>query len=603
MRALGWAPTRSLDEALDDTFGWYRDNRWWWEPLKARAGAAAVRILITGAGGQLGTDLVRLAARPSAHHDVVAADRARLDVGDRDAVLAAVTEPPARPDRPRRGLDRGRRVRGGPGPGLAGQRPGAAATWPRRPRPSGAHLVSVSTDYVFDGTAPRALHEWDRPNPQSVYGRSKLGGEQEVLAGRARARPWCGRPGCAARTAPTWSRPCCAWRLEGGPLRFVDDQRGCPTFTGDLAGMILAARGRPSPGALPRDQPGADHLVRVRPGRGRRGRARSRHGGAHRHRRRCTRPGRRPGRPTPCSTTPPCGSAGCPCSPTTTSRWSGPSRCSPADLRRRLTQSPRPMTPDSPAPGIRPCPSATPKPRRRRRPSDRRHRRRLRRPHHGGLPRPPGSPGDGRRRRRRQGGADAPGRVADPRGRPAGAHRRRAGDRPAVVHHRGGGGRRRAPTSSSSASRPRRAPTAPPICASSSRRRSQIAPHLEPGAVVVTKSTVPVGSAGVVRGRPRPARHDRGVEPRVPAGGQRRPRLAAPRPDRDRQRRHRCRRRGWSTSTQPLDAPVPDHRSGLGGDGQVRLQRLPGRQGLVRQRHRQPLRSGRAPTRSTSSGA
>jgi dTDP-glucose 4,6-dehydratase len=33
-RALGWAPARTLDEALEATVGWYRDNRWWWEPLK-----------------------------------------------------------------------------------------------------------------------------------------------------------------------------------------------------------------------------------------------------------------------------------------------------------------------------------------------------------------------------------------------------------------------------------------------------------------------------------------------------------------------------------------------------------------------------------------
>jgi dTDP-glucose 4,6-dehydratase len=38
VRALGWEPTRRLDDALDATFNWYRDNRWWWEPLKARPG-------------------------------------------------------------------------------------------------------------------------------------------------------------------------------------------------------------------------------------------------------------------------------------------------------------------------------------------------------------------------------------------------------------------------------------------------------------------------------------------------------------------------------------------------------------------------------------
>jgi dTDP-glucose 4,6-dehydratase len=35
VRALGWEPSRKLDEALKETFAWYRDNRWWWEPLKA----------------------------------------------------------------------------------------------------------------------------------------------------------------------------------------------------------------------------------------------------------------------------------------------------------------------------------------------------------------------------------------------------------------------------------------------------------------------------------------------------------------------------------------------------------------------------------------
>ncbi len=41
IRALGWEPKRSFDEALDATFQWYRDNRWWWEPLKAPAGASS----------------------------------------------------------------------------------------------------------------------------------------------------------------------------------------------------------------------------------------------------------------------------------------------------------------------------------------------------------------------------------------------------------------------------------------------------------------------------------------------------------------------------------------------------------------------------------
>ena len=102
----------------------------------------------------------------------------------------------------------------------------------------GAHLVHISTDYVFDGTSPSPYLEWDRPNPLSVYGRSKLAGEREVLSllpGAAVVRSsWvCGRYGANMLKI--------VLRLAGQPgqLRFVDDQRGCPTFASDLAAMLV----------------------------------------------------------------------------------------------------------------------------------------------------------------------------------------------------------------------------------------------------------------------------------------------------------------------------------------------------------------------------
>jgi dTDP-4-dehydrorhamnose reductase len=110
---------------------------------------------------------------------------------------------------------------------------------------TGAHLVHVSTDYVFDGTAPHAYSEWDSPSPLSVYGRSKLGGELEAAgcpgATIVRTSWVCGPHGSnMVKTILRLAR-------AGGPMAFVDDQRGCPSFTDDLAGAIyrLAVGRRP----------------------------------------------------------------------------------------------------------------------------------------------------------------------------------------------------------------------------------------------------------------------------------------------------------------------------------------------------------------------
>jgi dTDP-4-dehydrorhamnose reductase len=167
----------------------------------------------------------------------VAAGHAELDVADRDAVLAAVTS--IRPglvvhaaawtavDACEAEPDRAWQVNALACRHLA---EAAAAT--------GAHLVAVSTDYVFDGTSPRPYTEWDQPNPLSVYGRSKLAGEREVLAvlpGAAVVRTsWMYGP-----HGTNMVKTVLRLAAGNGPLRFVDDQRGCPTFTGDLAGMIL----------------------------------------------------------------------------------------------------------------------------------------------------------------------------------------------------------------------------------------------------------------------------------------------------------------------------------------------------------------------------
>jgi dTDP-4-dehydrorhamnose reductase len=98
----------------------------------------------------------------------------------------------------------------------------------------GAHLLTISTDYVFDGTLDRPYHERDTPNPQSVYGRSKLAGEGEAGPGATVVRTsWvCGEHGS------NMVRTVLLLAAERDTLAFVDDQRGCPTFTSDLAPML-----------------------------------------------------------------------------------------------------------------------------------------------------------------------------------------------------------------------------------------------------------------------------------------------------------------------------------------------------------------------------
>jgi dTDP-4-dehydrorhamnose reductase len=187
-----------------------------------------MRVLVTGAGGQLGLDVVEHCT--GAGDDVAAFDRARLDVTDRGAVMAAVaaTRPDAvvncaaftAVDRCETEIDTAFAVNATAVAHLAD----AVAL-------AGAHLLHVSTDYVFDGTLDRPYREDDEPHPRSVYGRSKLAGERAAGAAATVVRTsWvCGEHGS------NMVRLVLGLAADGRDLAFVDDQRGCPSFTADLA--------------------------------------------------------------------------------------------------------------------------------------------------------------------------------------------------------------------------------------------------------------------------------------------------------------------------------------------------------------------------------
>jgi dTDP-4-dehydrorhamnose reductase len=94
----------------------------------------------------------------------------------------------------------------------------------------GAPVVYFSTDYVFDGRKGAPYLESDEPSPQSVYGRSKLQGEQEIHAGWVVRSSWL-----FGWTSTNFVRTMLRLGAERDEVGVVDDQRGSPTYVGHLA--------------------------------------------------------------------------------------------------------------------------------------------------------------------------------------------------------------------------------------------------------------------------------------------------------------------------------------------------------------------------------
>jgi len=126
----------------------------------------------------------------------------------------------------------------------------------------GAWLVHFSTDYVFDGSGNRPWRETDRPNPLSVYGQTKLEGEQQILASACQylifraSWVYAARGGNFAKTMLRLAR-------EREQLSVIDDQIGAPTGA-DLLADVTAHSLRqilPPVGHNYLVQPGIYHLA------------------------------------------------------------------------------------------------------------------------------------------------------------------------------------------------------------------------------------------------------------------------------------------------------------------------------------------------------
>jgi dTDP-4-dehydrorhamnose reductase len=194
-----------------------------------------MRVAVTGAGGQLGRELVDVIR--AAGHEAVGAGRERCDIAEPGAARRLIEE--SRPDAlvncaawndvdgAETSADGAFRVN------AIGPRLLAAAC-----QATGVRLCHISTDFVFDGETGTSLDEWAPVHPLSVYGASKLAGEAEVRALCADHRivrtAWL-----FGKDGPNFVRTILRLARQRPELRVVADQHGSPTWTGHLAPALL----------------------------------------------------------------------------------------------------------------------------------------------------------------------------------------------------------------------------------------------------------------------------------------------------------------------------------------------------------------------------
>ncbi len=194
-----------------------------------------MRLLIPGGGGMVGRMLTEVACARG--HEAIAVPKAGWDITDPEAAPAQLAR--HRPDAVVNcaaftDVD-GCETRREPAFRVNGEGPGVLA---RACAGAGVRLLHLSSDYVFDGRAVSPYVEGAATAPLSVYGASKLAGEEAVRAAGGR---WT-----LLRTAwvyGPWGRNFVASILrlarEQGRLRVVTDQVGAPTYTADLSDAIL----------------------------------------------------------------------------------------------------------------------------------------------------------------------------------------------------------------------------------------------------------------------------------------------------------------------------------------------------------------------------
>ncbi|WP_150270667.1 dTDP-4-dehydrorhamnose reductase [Paenibacillus tepidiphilus] len=194
-----------------------------------------MKVLVTGSAGQLGQDLVLLLTAQG--HEVMGCDRQEMDITDLDqckeviggfapdAVVHCAAHTAV--DVAETDIDGAYLIN------ATGSRNVALAA-----EQAGAKLVYISTDYVFDGMGTKPYHEYDNTDPQSIYGKSKRAGE--ILVQSLSSKFFIVRTSWVyGKYGNNFVKTMLKLGQEKPLLQVVDDQKGSPTYTVDLARFVL----------------------------------------------------------------------------------------------------------------------------------------------------------------------------------------------------------------------------------------------------------------------------------------------------------------------------------------------------------------------------
>lgn len=193
-----------------------------------------MKVMVTGASGQLGTDAVRIFTEQG--YEVLASDRVQLDITDQQQTIDAVTA--FKPDAivhcaAYTAVDAAETdVEGAYRVNAVGTRNLAVAA-----ERVGSKFIYISTDYVFDGQSEQPYHEYDNTNPQSIYGKSKRAGE--VHAQTLSSRYFIVRTSWVyGLHGNNFVKTMLKLGQEKPSLQVVHDQKGSPTYTVDLVHFL-----------------------------------------------------------------------------------------------------------------------------------------------------------------------------------------------------------------------------------------------------------------------------------------------------------------------------------------------------------------------------